>query len=315
MKKIWSKVRLIITQNLTNRYIVEAIGHHDLGRHFVFYIKDFEENEYILKIYGKSNRWCNEITALDKLKEYDVFPQIIRYGKLKDGTEWLILRKIEGVVLNSVWDDLTIINQKNIIKEMGEYLGLIHSLSAYDYYGLWKECTNERRYFERFIEYRKCKDEEIYENILKQKLPDEELLKEAFNRLVKYYSKLNCDSKARMCHRDFSGRNIIVTKTGSSWKINGIIDFEHCQPDDVFIDFASLYLSILVKHPILQKDFFKGYTKFMEIPDNFEDKLRYYLLNTGLHICSWAYIRANEYYQEGLTLLKKILEKKLVLQI
>ncbi|EOD01352.1 aminoglycoside phosphotransferase family protein [Caldisalinibacter kiritimatiensis] len=308
MKGFNEKVITIVKHNISDDFKIIPIGHHELGRHLVYCIIDSKNNEYILKIYGKAGRWCNEITAIKKLDDVVVLPQIVNYGKLQDGTEWILSRKIPGFVLNEVWSKLRLEERERIVKEMGEYLGRIHKKSTYSYYGPWIECASNDYRFQDYIKFRKYNDEKIFKQILTQNLPHEKLLRVAYRVLISYYEKINDKTLPRICHRDFLGRNIIVNKFNDKWSVQGIIDFEHCQPDDPYIDLSSMYQSVFIDYPTLESSFLNGYTKYMYLSKNFGDKLKYYLINTGLHICSWTYQCAPSYYKRGIRLLKLILK-------
>lgn len=309
MNDINNQLRHILGEILEGEFQSHPIGHHQLGRHFVFSLKDNHDKEYILKLYGKENRWYKEVTALNLLRNDIPCPEVIKTGKLEDGVEWVLMSKISGTILEKVWHEIPSSNKKEILEELGEILSNIHNHSCYNYFGPWKNVCNTLSNHTNFLEYRKEKDMTIINDILKQNLPDKELLIEAFNEMKKFYKKLSADNNTCICHHDFSPRNTLVIKDKGVWKISGIIDFEHCYPNDPYIDFTDLYQTIFIKTPEYEQSFLSGYCKGRNLSKDFHLKIRYYLYNKGLFICSWAYNNANDYYMEGINLLKWLMKK------
>lgn len=308
MAEIRHKANTILSKNFKKGYSMRPIGHHELGRHFVYCVSDNLGGEYILKIYGRQDRWCLESNALDILKDNFFCPKIINKGKLVDGTGWILMEKMPGVVLDTVWKDMTFENKKQIIGEMGEYLGIIHSNSTYCYYGPWPECGGDIANFKDFMEYRYNIDNKIVNDLIMRSLPEKGLLIDSYNAMVKYYEQIKVHVVPRLCHHDFSGRNIIVLEENKGWRISGIIDYEHCYPDDPNIDLANLFHRIFVDEPKLTKHFLNRYTKYMDLSPNFDDRIKYYLLNSSIQICTWAYEFAHDYYKECIRLLNILLK-------
>ncbi len=289
------------------RYNVTEVGHHKLGRHLVFSIDDEKHRSYILKIYGKAFRFCNELIGLKLLSNKIKCPKVLKSGDAFTEQEWILMSKIDGTILENVWDELCSENKASIMQEMGEILGKLHSLYEYDYYGIWKECGTFIINHQTYLEYRKDSDRSIMRNIYKQDLPFKELLNSSYERLIQCYEDICSIYPPRLCHHDFSARNVLVKNEGSQWKISGVIDFEHCYPDDPDIDFTDLYHTVFLDEPWLKEHFLKGYNKYMNTKvDELEHKMNYYLINKGLFICSWSYYVAPEYYLQGVELLKKL---------
>jgi len=298
------KLEEIIKESITGEYSIKPIGHHKLGRHYVYEINRKNDSEYILKIYGKPFRFFNEITGLNLLKEYIECPQVINRSESCSDVEWLMMNKIEGVVLESVWDSISDDNKVYLIIKLGELLGKIHSFYKYEYYGSWGSTQYSNK---DFLNYRKEKDRTIIRDIVTQHLPEEELLLYSYYELTKYYQRIDSSNIPRLCHHDFSARNVLVVFKDKQWEINGLIDFEHCYPDDPDIDFTDLFLTIFMKDPHLIKYFFNGYSTYLKVSNNLEIKMKYYLINKGLSICSWAHDCAIDYYNDGINLLKNLL--------
>ncbi|MTI49084.1 aminoglycoside phosphotransferase family protein [Sporosalibacterium faouarense] len=308
MHKISRRLQSVIEERLNSKLTYKPIGHHNLGRHFVYLLRDEEDKEYILKVYGKEDRWCKEVVSLNLINKKIPCPKVIDKGRLDNGTEWLVLNKLPGVVLESVWKDISLENKKSILEDLGELLATIHDSYRYSYYGPWKDCGPGVVNHINFLEHRKKHDKRIIKDILKQDIPNKEFLVKAYYEMVKYYEVLKSRDKTSMCHHDFSARNTLVVKKKGIWEISGIIDFEHSYPNDPDIDFTDLYQTIFIEEPKFEFYFLQGYTKIRKLSEDFHQKIRYYLFNKGLLICSWAYEKAPDYFNEGMYLLKWLME-------
>lgn len=289
------------------RYNFIEIGHHKLGRHFVYLINDEKGRSYVLKIYGKAFRFCNELIGLNLLRNKVKCPNVLKNGDTFSDSEWMLMSKIDGVILDNIWNELSYKNKALIMEEMGEILGKIHSLYEYDYYGTWEESGTSIINHHFYLEYRKDSDKSIIRNIQKQDLPFKDLLNNSYEKLTQHYENICSEHSPRLCHHDYSARNVMVKQEGDLWRVSGIIDFEHCYPDDLYIDFTDMYHTVFLDEPNMKEYFFKGYKKHIYIKNStLENKMYYYLLNKGIFICSWSYSVAPEYYMQGVELLKKL---------
>ena len=196
--------------------------------------------------------------------------------------------------------------KKNILENIGELLGQIHIVKRDSYFGGWEDLPH-RPIFNDFIAYRKRNDERIIIKINDQCLPDQKLFNKAIDTLKESYKFLDRNFLSSITHRDFSYRNMIVQKVDNEVTFKGLIDFEHCQMDDPCIDFNTLYQYNMLNQGILEEIFFKSYKKYMNLPEDFEKRKKYYMINLGLHTCSWSYNTAKDFYRNGIELLNKLL--------
>ncbi|MTI68791.1 MAG: aminoglycoside phosphotransferase family protein [Firmicutes bacterium] len=295
-------------ENILNKEVkVTPIGNHQLDRHLVYLVTDRFNHSVVFKLYYKKNRRNREIASLNLLTKSDVrCPKIVANGKLKDGTEWLITEYIKGQVFDKVRKDMDILDQLHILKEMGNELGKIHSYKTFDFFGNWdrhgKSIENIKDYRKVFI--RRC--ERTLDNLLKQQLPDINLQRKAAKKLRDNYHLIDNISVSRLSHNDFDGRNVLVKKTDEKWKLSGVLDFEQCIPWDKDQDIATLYHKYFLKSKEYKEAFYRGYNKYFNDKDINKEKINFYLLYNGLVICSWTYDVVNEYYKEGIKLLKHL---------
>ncbi len=281
---------------------LEPIGHHSLNRNYVFLVKGKED--LIFKFYGKKVKYLCEKRALSCLKTFKEIPKLKSSGD--DNVPWILMNKIEGALLQEVWESVSRENRNHLLRSMGELLGRLHNQQTQDYFGLWEDLSPIPPE-NNFIKYRIKNDNRIMEKIRNQNLPDKKIFEEAYDELKNLYTKLDPDTKGVICHRDYSFRNILVTKENNNRTIKGLIDFEHCQIDDPAIDFNTLYQYQMLNTDDMEKAFFEGYEKYMARPGDFKERKKYYMINLGLHTCSWSYEKANNFYNSGVRLLKSIL--------
>ncbi|MCG8483234.1 MAG: aminoglycoside phosphotransferase family protein [Clostridia bacterium] len=251
-------LEILKKNNLTNCDIT-PIGHHQLDRNYVYWIKGDEE--YILKVYQKEIKYLCEKRGLKTFEANPMIPQMIDYGEKE--FFWILSKKIKGYILEEIWPDLNLHLQKKTVELLGELLGGIHKKKKDTYFGGWVDMP-QRPIFYDFIEYRKQNDHRILTRIKNQSLPDQELFNKAFDTLKNYYKYLNPQSISSITHRDFSYRNMLVEKNNNQIILKGLIDFEHCQMDDPCIDFNPLYQYNMLYNKELEEIFFKTYKKKYE---------------------------------------------------
>ncbi len=279
------------------------IGHHKLNRNYVFLVK--KEKDLILKFYGKKVKYLCEKRALEILRTFVEVPRLKAFGE-NDRLPWILMNRIEGDLLQDIWHSISQESRIHLLRTMGELLGRLHSEQTLNYFGLWKDFRRTTPYKD-FIKYRKENDNRVMAKIRNQNLPDKELFEQAYGELKKLYTYLDPDIKGAICHRDYSFRNVLVMDEKNRKKINGLIDFEHCQIDDPAIDFNTLYQHDMLNSRVMEKAFFDGYEKHMTRSEDFIDRKKYYMINLGLHTCSWSYNKAKDFYNSGIKLLKSVL--------
>lgn len=278
------------------------IGHLQLGRNQVFSV--LGKQNFIFKIYGKEIKYLYEKKALHELQNFENIPQIKAFGDKP--FKWILMTSIEGVLLENIWETLSFSEKREILHSAGRLLGLMHSKKNSSYFGGWEDINPESIEHE-FLKYRQKNDLKIIEKIRDQKLPDSAIFEKAYKELNALVVMLDPCIGSSICHRDFSFRNMIAEKKENKYQFKGLIDFEHCHMDDPFLDFSLLYLYKMLFPANLEKAFFDGYEICFKKPENFEIKKRYYLINLGLHTCSWTYSTAPDFYRSGIEILENML--------
>ena len=119
---------------------IKPVGHHELGRHLVYHVTNDNSLSVIFKLYYKKNRWNREVASLKLLTGSDVLcPGIKSYGILDDGTEWIIFEYLDGECFENIKDIIDEKSKTNILFELGNELGKIHSFRVFDFFGTWDE--------------------------------------------------------------------------------------------------------------------------------------------------------------------------------
>lgn len=294
----------------TEAFTIKPVGNHHLKRHLVYQIDMNDGKKYIFKLYYRGRRRSREIASLKILENTDVkCPRIFKYGKLDNGSEWLITGYIEGEILDKVMSDISPENMLKIFEAIGEELGKLHSFKTFDFFGEWdeegKSIDNIRNVYDYFIKGM----EKSIEEVQSQNLPDKEILNTAVKIIRDNYNLFDREILPRLVHKDFEGRNILMAKRGEEgeYELSGVIDFEASYPGNAEENFAQLYYRYFLDNKDYEDAFFKGYKKYLTLDSSFHDRLNIYLLCFVVDNCSWAYTQAVDYYRENIEFLKKIL--------
>jgi aminoglycoside phosphotransferase (APT) family kinase protein len=293
----------------TEDFTLKPVGNHHLKRHLVYQININNSSKYIFKLYYRDRRRSREIASLKLLENSNIrCPKIFKYGNLEDGNEWLITEYIEGEILDKVMSEMSNEDKLSIFEQMGEELGKLHAFKTFNFFGEWDEHNNSihniKNYYEHFVQ----GVERSIEEVLSQNLPDKDLLASAINQIRNNYKLFDINVIPRLTHGDFDGRNILVKKDISEYRLSGIIDFEVCYPDNIEKDFIGLYYKYFLGNQHVEREFLKGYKKYLDIDSNFHDRLYIQLLCFVIGNCSWAYMQARDYYEDNIIFLKKILK-------
>lgn len=288
----------IIRENFGNDVLIEPIGNHHLGRHFVF--KVTKDMSYVMKFYFKEHKWEREISALNLLNaETHKTPNVLNYG-VTDDVEWLLYEYFDGQTLNNVeLDDESL---KKIYFNLGQELAIIHRDNQYDKFG--RLDLNGEFYIvndtnKEYVQY-------IFESTLKNLALVNHDRKELVNRATKILKEdidaLETDEKGSLCHNDLSDRNIIVR----DGKFELLFDFEQSSISDRYREIALINYYLTRRGEIYFNAFLEGYQKHYSINLNvLNQREKTYLLLHGIMICSWSLEVNKDYYDEGIALLEK----------
>ncbi|MGE5653662.1 MAG: phosphotransferase, partial [Bacillota bacterium] len=133
------------------------------------------------------------------------------------------------------------------------------------------------------------------------------LLRLAVKRMQEQYHVVNEVREARLCHHDYSDRNVLIGRLAGGPQLLAVIDFEHCCPWDKDFDLIQFYGKMHVQEPHLAEEFLTGYKSIWHDIDAFYDKLDLYYIRELLTACAWSYQRVPDYYRKSLGDLKRLL--------
>ena len=295
-----------INKIVPNVVSIRPIGNHELKRHLVYFVKT-SNRELVIKFYYVNNRWNRDVAALRLLQGTSVqLPKLIEFGKFED-VEWLLYEYKEGILLNQIADKISKNELKNIYEEAGEQLALIHSFREFNYYGGLDEELNFIIKFKTFKEYFNTEIKRVFNNLDEFVHEEKNLIDCAKKALLNQLNILDSNiKKPRLCHNDFSSRNIIVNKYDGEYHFNCIIDFEQSVVSDVDRELLFVYKRLCKNNKLLIEAFKKGYERHMKIDeDSIMLKDRLYELYRGLSICGWSQKVDLEHYNDGINILKK----------
>lgn len=274
----------------------------ELGRNNVYLISNKNQ---VLKVYGDKSRWAAEISSLKFLQAKDLYvPKLVDYGIFEESLYWIIMSKLDGIALSKILDQITPIQYKKILYDMGCTLSNFHNECKTIQFGEWDENMNKAKNWLTYVEFETEKNRRRGNVLLTQNLDENNLFKAGYSKMISLEKSLACVNSFSLCHNDFSDRNILVKALGDDIEIIGLIDFELSYPRDAEADLTQMLLKNYFNKD--KNSFILGYRKTSELSDNFDDKHRYYLISLCLEICSWAHEIAYDFYQQAVDVLKQL---------
>lgn len=175
-------------------------------------------NDIVLKVFPPfhRNQWESEHRALHRLWSQPIsipIPKLLAQGERQDGWTYVILSKLPGVTLESVWPRLTLADKVACMEQIGSIMSCVHSVSVGELHDIdppWAPfLTNQvagcKRRHERL------------------KMP------EWFLRDVDDYVATNValipDESPVILTGEYTPFNLLVDEIGGRWQITGMIDF------------------------------------------------------------------------------------------
>lgn len=288
----------IINNYFSDPVLIEEIGNHHLGRHFVYKIT--EKAEYVMKFYFKEHKWEREISALRLLndKTYKT-PKIIDCG-ITNEIEWLLYKFVDGETLNDLKLDEE--SLKKIYKKLGKEIAKVHRDNQYEKFGrltLTGDFYIVNDTNKDYIQY-------IYKSTMKNlsliNHDNKELVNRAGKSLENELGILVTNEKGSLCHNDLSDRNILV----NAGNFQMLFDFEQSSVSDRYRELSLTKYYLAKSGKSYFNDFLIGYTEEYTIDlETLEQREKVYLLLHGLMVCSWSLEVNKEYYDEGIAILEK----------
>ncbi|ABV38982.1 aminoglycoside phosphotransferase [Shewanella sediminis HAW-EB3] len=215
-----------------------------------------EEQAYIVKVLAPNwhSQFQSEYHSLKLLNGQDLgiaVPKLLYSGEV-DNWYYLIIEKLEGVMLSSVMATLALENKLEIAHALGQFSARLHRL---DVAGIpeikldWPEFVRLQR-------------KHCYAKRKKQQVPTA-LLERLTSYLEQHISRLDTFLKSEemhLIHTDLHPGNLLVAARGGHYRLVGIFDFGDALvcPDPLF-EFASPALLFAQGEPGIFNAFLDGY--------------------------------------------------------
>lgn len=178
-------------------------------------------------------------------------PKLFYFGDV-DNWPYLVIEKLDGIMLSSVLTELSVEERCDIALELGQFSKQLHRLPEQNIEGLRLDWPD-------FI---RLQTDKCHEKRKRQGLP-EPLLEELNAYLARHTDKLAPSlnkSDAHLIHTDLHPGNLLVKKHQGRYRFTGIIDFGDALacPDPVF-EFTSPALLLALGEPRIFHAYLDGY--------------------------------------------------------
>ena len=215
---------------------------------------------YVIKLLNKNNIPVPKIYAYNNPKEE------------KDG--YLILEKIEGKSLNSIWKNLSELDKIDITTKIGKLLFDMHKIKLKTFGFIREDGTTDTGKWVFKFKYESKKEILKPSPYLIRNMKDlgwdisilisyKILEPRFFSRLIYYITKnlnkLDYKGKPTFVHNDLNLDHIFVVKKNNKYEINKIIDFELANSSCPEYDFIKLHRLGFFDNKNLKKALEKGY--------------------------------------------------------
>lgn len=250
-------------------------------------------------IFYKQSSLDKEFKVLNIINKYKINAPKLLIPKHKP-RNFLLLEYIEGILAEEALSQGY--NAVLMFKKLGELTGKVNSIEV-DTFGdllnpssiTWKEYQLER--LNHGIP------------IIKSLLEDDlfEKLTEMIDSL-KYVLDEESKGKPRLVHHDFWFDNFILRKEDEELFL---LDFAIAFGGRPIYDLAKFYIWVLCNYPTQQKIFLDSYSKYIELPDNFNDVLKFYTIRELLGMADFFTIIKDEKMQkETIDSLKELINEQ-----
>lgn len=292
------KVESLLQQILPNYTFLKPIGHHHLKRHYVYEV--IQNKKYVVKFYGKQNKWNREVSALRILNNQKIItPTIIDYGVIED-IEYVVMDFIECEIMEE-----QVLSQKeinDILYLAGADLAKLHKENQYSKFGILNSDLTFKYQFDTWKEYYIYEVKRHLNNINRFTHEEIELIDYAKEELFQLIDEYQFQGYGHLVHNDYSQRNIMIKDK----KYLGILDFEQSCITDRYRELIMIQYHLEKYGKEAFYEFIKGYLTNLDIDFTYYDNVKkMYMLHYGLAIVSWSKEVDLAHYQEGISLIKQ----------
>ncbi len=214
--------------------------------------------EVFVKRFARPDRYLNEVSALGLAKEAGILaPEVVMRI---DDLNVLVLSRLDGVLLTSIWPELNRHDRQNTCERAGELSTTLHQECPGALFGTMAAPGSERG--TSWFDYVAAVLRKWLSNVSDQKIPVSWFRVE--NAFSRYVTRESFTSVPGLVHFDISARNIIVTqpRSGEHDATIGLLDFELARYDHPCMDFHnSMGAKWLDYDPDLTRSFRHGITR------------------------------------------------------
>lgn len=205
--------------------------------------------------------------------------------------DYVISKRLRGNTLEKSFSSLTLISKTRIVKELGKYLGIIHSIKFKKFGDIYEqnskilvgpahELNDASKLINSgpFLSWKEMHREIIKSRLYYFKGTDFEHLIEPIKKYFKQNEYL-LDYKItpRLLHLDLNKNNIFIENN----KITGILDVEESLIGHNEYDLMRTELHFSGNEK-LREQFFKEYTKYVSLDKGYEERRAFYSLSRAL---------------------------------
>ncbi len=190
-------------------------------------------------------------------------------------SEYMIMEKLEGIRLDTIWENLREEEKIQITKEIGKLSAKIHEIKLEKFGDFINtgELKQHASIFSFKNENNKVEKNNIYfrelvtdfSKDLARLMSYKSILPEISPKIVKYliknYDEIAFEGEPTLIHGDFHRDHIFIEKKDNEYKIIGIIDFEFAASLAPEYDLLKLHRQGFFDNPELEKAFIEGYGK------------------------------------------------------
>lgn len=291
------EMKSLINDILSAKCEVLPIGNHELKRHQV-YMVNTDTDKYVFKYYYRENACNNEIYSLKLLENTEIpAPKLIDHGMIGESNEWILLSFIKGVPYSKHFRSIDEQSKQSIFFKLGEMLSSIHLIPI-------EEVT-----YAGEQNYRVALEKSIngYVSDIKKLKKEVPIVHRALKFLKESISMFDTSTDSCFCHRDYDGRNVLILRDDDGWHVNGILDYEKSMYWDRSYDFTFMFINHFYEHPEYIKFFIEGYRKKLELPDNIDDHLKFYMVYDCLKALTWCKDISPEYFAKCQNIIQDII--------
>ena len=230
------------------------------------------DDQYVVKLYcplfsreaGKERLACTLLADEAGVPA----PQLIAHGATRlQGWDYLVLTQVNGRPINEAWHTLTCQEQDNLVRQSGELMRRLHSVSVPSL------TYRQRSEWSRFVARRTKTCLEIRRNRDRR-----DWLCESGRTFVAGFNIEAILSCRCLLHGDIGPRHVFVSRDQNSWNITGLIDFGDSVFGDPIYDLITLHLAVCHANPLLLKSLLQSYGWALPLSSAVQDLWVFYLL-------------------------------------